>query len=76
MYNTKEELLVAVFKCLPYSDQISDLDFSNEKSAIRFIWRTNKFRVSLSGNVEEYGNGVLSTTDICILFRKLLENNG
>ena len=54
MFNTKEELLMAVLKSLPYSDQITELDFSSEEKAIRLVWRkSNKFRISLSGGVEE-----------------------
>lgn len=74
MFNTKEELLTNVLKSLPYSDQITELDFSSEEKAIRLAWRkTNKFRISLSGDVEEVEKGVLIVSDISILFRELLK---
>lgn len=74
MFKTKEELLTAVLKSLPYSDQITDLDFSTEETAIRLIWRkSNKFRIDINGGVEEVGNGVLIGSDISILFRELLK---
>ena len=74
MFKTKEELLTAILKLLPYSDQITELDFSTEETAIRLIWRkSNKFRIGLSGEVKEVGNGVLIGSDISILFRELLK---
>ena len=74
MFNTKEELLTAVLKSLPYSDQITELDFSLEERAIRLIWRkSNKFRITLSGEIEEVGDGILIGSDISILFRELLK---
>lgn len=74
MYNTKEELCMAINKCLPYPDQISDLDFSSEKDAIRLTWRkTNEFRISLNGQVEEVDGCFLVGSDISIMFRQLLK---
>ena len=74
MFKTKEELLTAILKSLPYSDQITELDFSTEETAIILIWRkSNKFRIGISGEVEEVGNGVLIGSDISILFRELLK---
>lgn len=73
MWNKKEEILEAVIKTLPYSNQIKNLDMSSEQGAIRFTWRGNKFRIAMSGLVEEVGDGVLSGTDICIIFQELLK---
>lgn len=74
MYNTKEELFMAINKCLPYPAQISELDFSTEKDAIRLTWRkTNKFRISTNGHVEEVSDGVLIGSDISIMFRELIK---
>jgi hypothetical protein len=75
MYNTKEELFIAINKSLPYPDQISDLDFSTEKDVIRLTWRkTNKFRISTNGHVEKVGNSVLIGSDISIMFRELIKH--
>lgn len=74
MYNTKEELFMAINKCLPYPEQISDLDFSTENDAIILTWRkSNKFRVSTNGHVEEVGDGVLIVSNISIMFRELIK---
>jgi hypothetical protein len=74
MFKTKSELLEAVIKALPYPQHITELDLSAEDS-IRLVWRkSNKFRISLSGFVEEVGDGVLIGSDISILFEALLKN--
>ena len=74
MYNTKEELLMAIYKCLPYPEQISDLDFSTDNDAIRLTWRKkNKFRISTNGHVEEVSDGILIVSDISIMFRELIK---
>jgi hypothetical protein len=75
MFKTKEEILTTILKTLPYSEQISGLDFSSEEDAIRFVWReNNKLRVTLSGDVNEIGDGVLIGNDISILVRQLIKN--
>ena len=74
MYNTKEELFICINKCLPYPDQISDLDFSTEKDAVILTWRkTNKFRITTNGHVEEVVDGVLIGSNISIMFRELIK---
>lgn len=64
---------MAINKCLPYPDQIKDLDFTTEETTIRFAWRETKFRIDIIGSVEEVGDGVLIGSDICILLRELLK---
>jgi len=74
MFKTKEELLMAIMKCLPYPDQISDLDMTTEPEAIRLTWRKgHSFNIPLTGHVYERLDGCLSGSDIAILFRELLK---
>ena len=68
----KETLVELVNKAMPYSNQIEQWDFS-EDSAVRFIWRGNKFRVCQNLGVETVGNGVLIGSDISILLEKLIK---
>ena len=76
MYKTKEELMTAVIKCLPYSEQITDLDFTSQKEAIYLTWRRdNRFKISLSGFVEQVSDdgNLLTVSDVCILLRELIK---
>lgn len=74
MFKTKEELVTAIIQAIPYSDHISDLDFTTETNAVIFTWRkTNKFRVTISGGVDEVGDGVLIGSDMAILVRELIK---
>lgn len=70
-----EELVVTIYKSLPYSEQITDLDFS-EEGAIRFTWRSVRFRVSKAMDVEtvqgEQG-AILASDDISMIFETLLK---
>jgi len=71
MFDTKELLLEAIYKCIPYSNQITQLSLSEEE-AIRFTWRSLRFRVSLNGSVEEVGESVLIGSDASILLSGLI----
>ena len=70
----KEELLVKLIQTIPYPYHISDLDMSSEADAIRFTWRSTKFRVSLGGSVEELQEKFLRGSDIAILLEALIFN--
>lgn len=70
---SKDKLIELLYKILPYSNQITNLDSTSESEAIRFEWRENKIRLSLSGSCEEINNGCLIGTDLCILLKQLLK---
>lgn len=75
MFETKENLLMAINKCLPYPDQITDLDFSSNSNSIYFTWRkTNHFKIGINGSVEVIDGCFSSVSDICIIFRELLKH--
>jgi hypothetical protein len=75
MFETKEELLMAVMKCLPNPDLMCNLDFTSDSGAINFKWRGDTFRVMLNGEVEEVLIGGLASYSNCaILLRALLKN--
>lgn len=68
------ETLELVIHALPYSNQIKNINMDGEEEAIRFDWRGNRYRVSTTSfNVEEVGDGVLSSTSAAILMQKLLK---
>lgn len=74
MFKSKEELLMAVNKCLPYHENISELDFSTYELSIMLTWRNrHKFVIGINGTVYELENGVPTGTDISIMFRELLK---
>lgn len=73
MFDTKEALVSAIYKCLPYSNQITNLDFTSVETAVYFTWRGNDFRVSLSGHSEEVQGSILTGSDLCLLFNELLK---
>lgn len=72
MYNTKEELFMAIIKKLPYPEQITELEFLNDNE-VRFIWRGTRFRVGINGDVDEVEGSFLKCTNIAILFSALLK---
>ena len=70
---TKEKLVELIYKSLPYSEQIKELDFTSESDAIRFDWRGNRFRVADTLFVEEANNGTLAGSDLAIVIGELLK---
>jgi hypothetical protein len=73
MYATTPELIESVYRCLPHSEQIKDL--SVRKDSIQISWRSQKFRISLGGSVEQVEGVLLTTDDISLLFRKILHDD-
>lgn len=69
---TKEEILVKLIKNIPYPNQISDLDLSSESDAIRFTWRSDRFRISLTGSVEQVEKPFLAGSNMAILMETLI----
>jgi hypothetical protein len=70
MNNSK--LIELVLNALPYSNQINDIDMT-EDSAVRFTWRRNRFRISSTLHVEEVDGGLLAGSNIAIMFEALLK---
>lgn len=74
MFETKEKLLEAIIDCLPYNDQMKELDFTSMADAVLLTWRGIKFKVNFTGDVyeiDEVGCGISSAA--AILFRELLQ---
>lgn len=73
MFETKEQLIMAINHSLPYPSQITNLRFSDETKAVRFTWRKdNHFRIDLDGKVWEVGDGILIGSDMSILLEELI----
>jgi hypothetical protein len=70
---TKDQLVQVVIKVLPYAEQMRDLDLFREMEAIRFTWRGDRFRVSLSGFTETVDNGMLVGGNRAILMQALVQ---
>ncbi len=74
---TKDELIMAIMRNVPYPNQITELNTSYENE-VRFTWRDNKFCVNIHrgvGEVGEVGDGVLFGSDISILMREVIFKN-
>ena len=74
MYSSSE-VLEAIMQGIPYPQHVSSIDLSSEpERAVRFTWRRERFRISLSsGNVVQCENGCLCGSDLAILFEHLLK---
>jgi len=72
---SQSDVLEAVMQGLPYPQHVSDIDLTSEPDcAVRFTWRNDRFRVSLSsGMVEKCKNGCLHGSNLAILFEHLLK---
>lgn len=70
----KSKAIEAVYLKMPFVSPITDLDITTEPSAIRFTWRSTRFRVSGDHpyRVDQVGDGVLIGSDMAILIRELL----
>ena len=67
------KLLELIIRSLPYPDQIRDIQM--EDNAVRFVWRSQKFRVSTSLHAETIGCGVLIWDDTSILLEAMLRRS-
>ncbi len=74
MFETIEQLVEAIYSTLPYSGQIKNLKF-HDGNKVTFNWRSNKFVVTIGGDVNELieNDSLQAGSDICILFRKMLK---
>jgi hypothetical protein len=72
---SKTLVVEAIFKTIPYPEQIRELDLDGEPTAIRFTWRGTRFRVDYKDRIstEEVQGKLLSGTDICLLMDVLLQ---
>lgn len=70
---TKSEIVQAIYRALPYSDQITGLDIESEDSGVRFTWRGDTFRVSVGGHVEQCERGCLHGSNLALLARSLIK---
>lgn len=68
----KASLVERVYRSIPYSMGISNLDITSEENAIRFDWRGTRYRVDANGGTEEVGNGVLIGSDCAILMEAII----
>lgn len=66
------EVIVLIYKSLPYSDQVITLDLQ-EARAVRFEWCGESFRVSDSLAVETIDGPILKSCNLSILFEALLK---
>ncbi len=71
---TKSLLIEAIVSALPYPQQIQDFDLTGEEDAIRFTWRSGRYRCSLSLlSVEQVQGSCLAGTDIAIVMEELIK---
>lgn len=57
---TKDQLVLAIIQGVPSVKQITAIDTISDSTAVRFIWKKKKFRVSTSAFVESSYGGVLA----------------
>ena len=71
---TKAQIVTTIVKALPYPEHIDSFDLESEEKAVRFSWRSQRFRVAPSQPfaVEECTRGFLSGSDQAILLEALL----
>jgi len=72
MYS-QAQIIELLINALPYPNQIKDIDLVSEEDAVRFTWRSSRYRVSLDLFVEEVNAGCLAGSDSAILIRRGLE---
>lgn len=70
---SKEAIIQLVYRRLPHSAQIKELDITSEQNAIRLDWRGDRFRVSESLMVEQVLPGVLARSNLAICIEALLK---
>ena len=71
---TKAKALEVIVRAFPYSEQVCDIDLDSEPEAVRFSWRSHRFRLAL-GNLSvetTVPGGFLCGGDISILAEALI----
>lgn len=71
---TKEQILESMFRKLPYSYHIKNIDLS-AKDEVRFTWRGTSYVADTFGSVWEVENGCLVSSDRSILMRFVLRQH-
>lgn len=70
---THAEMVEAINVAIPYSEHITDYDFSAAAS-LRFTWRNDRFRVSLEGlMVEQVEGDFLAGSNLAIAIEGLIK---
>lgn len=70
---SKGRLIELVYRALPYSEQITDLDIDSEPEAITFTWRSDTYRVDLNMSVSEKDDHFVRGTNQAILLERVLQ---
>ena len=70
---TKDKLLEITMKALPYSEQMKNFDTVTESDAVRFTWRSQRFRITTSMVVEVVEGRMLRGSDIAIVLEALIK---
>lgn len=70
---TKELLTEIIYKAFPYSEQITDLDFSSAPDAIYFTWRGNRFRTAFNFRTDSVNESILSGDNLATLANALIK---
>lgn len=65
------QLIELIIRALPYASQIRELEI--DESGVRFAWRSQRFRVDNTMNVDTIGDGVLIGDDASILLGELIK---
>lgn len=74
MYS-QAQIIELLINAIPYANQIKDIDLSSEKDAVRFTWRSYRYRVSNTFCTEQVHNECLIGSDTAILIRRCLEQS-
>jgi hypothetical protein len=70
---TKDRVISLIIAALPYSSHLKHFDTS-ENGAVRFQWRSDRFRVSVPGLlVEETDGHLLKGSNLAILVEHLIK---
>lgn len=72
---TQAQIIELLINALPYPNQIKDIDIISEEDAVRFTWRSSKYRVSNALCTEQAYNECLITSDTAILIRRCLDQS-
>ncbi len=67
----KDNVVELIYSTIPYAEQITNLDTS-EKDEVRFVWRGEKFRVTLALHVNVITGNARESTNSSVLLECLL----
>lgn len=73
MPKTKDQLIELIIKTLPWPQHISNIDSTLEQDAIRFDWRSSRYRLTTLLSVEEIQRGLLVSSSAAGLMSALLK---